>query len=43
MLETWEFLPPYFISSAVTKQARKEILDFIEECNKTFTLHPKNL
>ncbi|MCL2290060.1 MAG: ribosome biogenesis GTP-binding protein YihA/YsxC [Bacteroidetes bacterium] len=29
MLETWEELPPVFVSSAVTAQGRTEILDFI--------------
>jgi GTP-binding protein len=32
--ETWEELPPYFISSAESKAGRKEILDYIEEINK---------
>ena len=36
MLETWEFLPPHFITSALTHQGKKEILDFIDEANKTF-------
>ncbi|MFO7851869.1 MAG: ribosome biogenesis GTP-binding protein YihA/YsxC [Bacteroidota bacterium] len=31
MLETWESLPPAFISSAVTKKGREEILKYIEE------------
>ncbi|HLF46025.1 MAG TPA: ribosome biogenesis GTP-binding protein YihA/YsxC [Chitinophagaceae bacterium] len=31
---TWTTLPPYFISSAVKKQGRKEILDFISDLNK---------
>ena len=29
LLETWEELPPYFISSAETGAGKKEILDFI--------------
>ena len=29
MLETWEELPPIFVSSAVTAQGRVEILDYI--------------
>jgi GTP-binding protein len=30
MLETWEELPPVFVSSAVTAQGRTEILDYID-------------
>ena len=33
MLETWEELPPIFVSSAVTAQGRTEILDFIATIN----------
>ena len=32
--ETWENLPPIFMSSAAKKDGRDEILDFIEEANK---------
>jgi GTP-binding protein len=35
MLEKWESLPVTFISSAVKKTGREEILNYIEEC-KTF-------
>lgn len=31
---SWEFLPRQFISSAVEKTGRDEILDFIDACNK---------
>jgi GTP-binding protein len=31
--KSWEVLPTHFISSALTKQGRKEILDFINELN----------
>ncbi len=31
MLEIWEELPPLFITSTVTKNGRKEILDFIAQ------------
>jgi GTP-binding protein len=31
----WEELPPYFITSSETKLGREEILDYIEEINKT--------
>ncbi|HNR42982.1 MAG TPA: ribosome biogenesis GTP-binding protein YihA/YsxC [Bacteroidales bacterium] len=37
MLEDWEALPPTFISSAVKKEGRKEILDFIEETINKFS------
>lgn len=32
--DTWEELPPYFISSAEKKTGRDEILDYIERVNK---------
>ena len=31
----WEELPPYFITSSETKTGREEILNYIEEINKT--------
>lgn len=34
LLETWEELPPYFISSSTNKAGRKEILDFIQNVNE---------
>lgn len=34
MLETWEELPPIFISSSEKKLGKDEILDFIEKINK---------
>ena len=36
MREGWQFLPQYFITSAITKQGKEEVLDFINDCNKTF-------
>ena len=33
--ETWEELPPIFITSAEKKQGRDEILDYIEQINKS--------
>ena len=33
LLETWEELPPYFVSSAETGAGKKEILDFIGKTN----------
>lgn len=32
--EEWESLPPYFITSTVKQKGRKELLAFIEQCNK---------
>ena len=32
--ETWEELPPIFITSSEKKQGREEILDYIEKINK---------
>jgi GTP-binding protein len=40
MKETWQFLPQYFISSAISKQGKEEILDFINQLNKDFSLQP---
>jgi GTP-binding protein len=42
MRENWEFLPPYFVTSAITKQGKEEILDLIGDCNKTYQ-NEKNL
>jgi len=36
MLEQWEEMPKYFLTSSVTKEGRDEIMDFIEEINKDF-------
>jgi GTP-binding protein len=33
LLETWEELPQYFITSSETKQGREEVLNFIEQTN----------
>ena len=35
MLGTWEELPPMLCSSSENKESREEILDFIEEINKS--------
>jgi GTP-binding protein len=35
LLETWEELPPYFISSSTTKAGQDEILDFIHKVNES--------
>ncbi len=34
LLETWENLPPIFISSSEKREGREEILNYIEEINK---------
>jgi GTP-binding protein len=36
MKENWEFLPPYFVTSAVDKTGKEEVLEFIEKCNKAY-------
>ena len=33
--ETWEELPPIFVTSSEKKQGREEILDYIEQINKS--------
>lgn len=33
MRQTWQFLPPSFITSAIKKTGRDKVLKFIEECN----------
>ncbi len=37
MLEKWEELPPFIISSAQTAMGREEILDYIHKTNQVFT------
>jgi GTP-binding protein len=37
LLETWEELPTYFISSSSDKTGREEILEFIENVNNSLT------
>ena len=32
--EEWEELPPYFITSAETRQGREELLEYIQEINQ---------
>ncbi|MBN9298414.1 MAG: YihA family ribosome biogenesis GTP-binding protein [Filimonas sp.] len=34
MRETWQFLPPSFITSAIDKRGKDEILDLIQDYNK---------
>jgi len=35
MLETWESLPPWFVSSAQTGEGRTELLNYIQSINQT--------
>ena len=35
MLETWEEMPPYFITSAERARGRDEVLDYIDQINKS--------
>ena len=35
MLETWEEMPPYFITSATKGEGREGVLDYIEKINKS--------
>ena len=35
LLETWEELPPYYITSAENRQGREDVLDYIETINKS--------
>ncbi len=37
MLEQWEEMPTYFVTSSVSREGREEILKFIEGLNKDFT------
>lgn len=39
LLETWEELPPYFISSAITTQGKDEILTYIDQINNQHYQH----
>ena len=34
MFETWEELPPFFVSSSEKKEGREEVLDFIHKINE---------
>ena len=35
LLETWEELPPLFLTSAEKRQGRDEVLSYIEEINSS--------
>ena len=41
MNERWEELPPYFITSAEKKTGREELLNYIDEINKSLTTDTK--
>ena len=34
--ETWEEIPPYFVSSAIERTGKEEILEYIESVNKQY-------
>lgn len=36
MRMTWQFLPQHFVTSAIKKQGRDKVLEFIEQCNQEF-------
>jgi GTP-binding protein len=36
MRKTWQFLPQHFVTSAVKKQGRDKMLQFVQECNEEF-------
>lgn len=36
MRKTWQFLPQHFVTSAMKKQGRDAMLQFIEQCNEEF-------
>jgi GTP-binding protein len=38
MTETWEVAPPYFVTSAISKEGRIAVLDYIAVLNKSFTM-----
>jgi len=35
LMETWEELPPYFITSSANKTGRDDILNYIQDINDT--------
>ena len=37
LLETWEELPPFFFTSTLQKKGKEDILNYIEDINKTVT------
>lgn len=39
--DTWETLPPYFITSSEKRTGRQEVLDYIEQINNSMTANEK--
>lgn len=37
MMERWEQPPPFFVTSAIDRQGREEILDYINSLNRSYT------
>lgn len=37
LLDTWETLPPYYITSAETRQGREELLNYIDQINQSLS------
>lgn len=42
LLEDWEELPPIFITSSEKRQGREELLDYIDNINKSLTNNKNN-
>ena len=40
MRQTWQFLPPHFVTSAVKKLGRDKVLEFIEKTNEEWRQSP---
>jgi GTP-binding protein len=38
MLETWEEMPPYFITSSDNARGRDEVLNYIDQINQSLKL-----
>ncbi len=43
MKETWQFLLRHFTTSALSKLGKDEVLNFIDDCNKSFQLNEKSI
>lgn len=43
MMNSWEDMPPFFVSSAVTKMGRNEIIQYIESNNKMYQKYISSL
>lgn len=37
LLDTWESLPPYYITSAETRQGKEELLNYIDQINQSLS------